>query len=700
VDVPTAAKRQRSPNPVLNWVVVACLLALILLAVLRSHLGTRLDSFTIDEPWHIVAAASYVQTGDWRLNPEHPPLTKLWVGLFMPDSTLRLPPLPTLVDKVQERDFVERVTYLENDAVTLQQRARLAMWLLNGSLLLASGLLGWRLFGPVASGALLALVALEPTLSAHMPLVMTDLPLALTLTLAALCAGGLAYRWRWGWALLTGLAMGLALASKHSAPAGLLGVGMGLMLVLLWQARRVAWHASVQRVAQLSVVGVVAVAVLWAHYGFRFHTSPDGSDPLNREMAAKVADLQRPLHRSLIGMADQHRLLPRPYLWGLADTVRAGVDGRGQTLYRLWGTVYREGMPWHTWPSQIVSKLPLATLTMLLLALALLARARLPTKQKLGLLMVLAMAGTHLAALSGSQGAYAGIRHALPVVMAMLLLIALGVAQVVARFRADPAPLPARAPAAVFALLLVALMAATLPEPRLYEFHNRLAGGSEDAWRNFANESLHLDQRFHETRRFYDEVIAHDDLPFFGARSRQAEAVGMRSRYWVQSLEDENVDGVFEGYFLETMGSMNPMPDFDWDPVTFYADTEQVFRAGFAQIRKGRVVDPRTRARGIAARLRDYIYRDSGDDWAMVARRSEEVLQVDPYVLPLYIELGNAYLRLGERDSALTAYQALVDQTLTPLDPAILSRVREHIATIRISGSLSAVAPLRNPWME
>jgi len=53
---------------------------LLVLAVFRSHLGTRLDSFTVDEPYHIVAGTSYVRTGDFRLNPEHPPLMKLWLG--------------------------------------------------------------------------------------------------------------------------------------------------------------------------------------------------------------------------------------------------------------------------------------------------------------------------------------------------------------------------------------------------------------------------------------------------------------------------------------------------------------------------------------------------------------------------------------------------------------------------------------------
>jgi GNAT superfamily N-acetyltransferase len=683
-----------------RWLMPALLIALVLLAVLRSHMGTKLDSFTIDEPWHIVAGASYLRTGDWRLNPEHPPLTKLWVGAFMPASLLAIGPLEPLIDKVQEREFVESTVYLDNDALAVQKRARLAMWAFNGLLLFLLGLLAWRIFGPVAGVALVSLVALEPTLSAHMPLVMTDLPLGLTLMLAACCAGLLASDWRWRSMLLTGLAMGLALATKHSALAGLATLGLGLVLVVIWQARKTGWRTSLKRLGQLVIVVLLAVAVLWAHYGMRFHTSPDGSDPLNREISAKIEDLHRPLLRNLLSRADQFRLLPRPYLWGLADTLRAGVEGRGQVSHLLWGRQYNDQHPWHIWPSQIVSKLPLATLLMVALALVVLLRGRLERTERLCLLMVMVMAGGHFAALAGSQGAYAGIRHALPVVFALLLVIALALRQLLTELRQPNTTRLVQFTAASFAVLLAVLLAATLPEPRLYEFHNRLAGGSENAWRNFSNESVSLGQRFHEIRAFHDEVIIGGDSPFFGGRSRQTEGAGLRNRYWVESLDDDNVEGIFEGYFLVSMASLVPWPIYDWDPETFYAETEEVFRAGHMHVRKGRVVDPRARANGIAARLFDYIYRDNGDDWAMVARRGTEVLAVNPRMVAGYIELGNAHIRLGQRDEALAAYQGLVDQTLVPIDPAIVDSVRRQIERIEASPTLNGITTMRQPFME
>lgn len=314
--------------------------------------------------------------------------------------------------------------------------------------------------------------------------------------------------------------------------------------------------------------------------------------------------------------------------------------------------------------------------------------------------MVMVMAVGHFVALAGSQGAYAGIRHALPVVLALLLLIALALGQVVTALRARAPTRPARWAAAAFAVLLAALLVATLPEPRLYEFHNRLAGGSANAWRHFANESVDLGLRFHEIRAFHDEVVVAGDLPFYGSRSRQTEGAGLRIRNLVESLDDDNVDGVYDGYFLIRMSALVPWPAFDWDPDTFYAETEEVFRAGHMQVRKGRIRDPRARANSIAGRLFDYIYRDDGDDWAMVIRRGTEVLAVNPRLVAGHIEIGNAHVRLGQREGALAAYQTFVDQTLVPMDPDFVEQVRQQIARIQARDTLDGIAPMRQPFLE
>ena len=61
MDAGDARGRMPQAHRGLSWLL---LVLLALLAVGRSALGTRLDSFTVDEPWHIVAGTAYVRGGD------------------------------------------------------------------------------------------------------------------------------------------------------------------------------------------------------------------------------------------------------------------------------------------------------------------------------------------------------------------------------------------------------------------------------------------------------------------------------------------------------------------------------------------------------------------------------------------------------------------------------------------------------------
>jgi hypothetical protein len=65
------------------------LVLLVAAAIVRSAIATQLDGFTIDEAYHVAAGVYYVRLGDFRVNPEHPPLVKLWVGSFIAPTGFR-----------------------------------------------------------------------------------------------------------------------------------------------------------------------------------------------------------------------------------------------------------------------------------------------------------------------------------------------------------------------------------------------------------------------------------------------------------------------------------------------------------------------------------------------------------------------------------------------------------------------------------
>src|SRR5258708_34766324 len=82
------------------------LFGLIGCAVLRSSIATRLDSFTIDEGYHIGAGVAYIQNGVFRLNPQHPPALNMWPGAFVASLGFRLSPYRTFQDKSYKPRFV------------------------------------------------------------------------------------------------------------------------------------------------------------------------------------------------------------------------------------------------------------------------------------------------------------------------------------------------------------------------------------------------------------------------------------------------------------------------------------------------------------------------------------------------------------------------------------------------------------------
>ena len=68
--------------PKINRALTALFVGLLLTAMLlQAVLSMRLLSATTDETAHLPSGYSYLETGDLRLNPQHPPLIKLLAAL-------------------------------------------------------------------------------------------------------------------------------------------------------------------------------------------------------------------------------------------------------------------------------------------------------------------------------------------------------------------------------------------------------------------------------------------------------------------------------------------------------------------------------------------------------------------------------------------------------------------------------------------
>lgn len=235
-----ASSQTPTPSSAVRRYFLLIVALIIVCGIARSRWATALDGFTFDEAYHIAAGATYLRLHDFRVNPEHPPLVKFVAGLAVPSSVLHLSKFHRFIGKEQEREYAETAVYLDSDPRVIQHRARVAMFAFHALLLLILAVLLKRLFNPGIALAALCLILLYPTVAAHLPVVMTDLPLALLGAISVASATLVLRDGRWPDAIFLGLAAALTLGTKHSALLVILPIVLGspLYVVYLMALRR------------------------------------------------------------------------------------------------------------------------------------------------------------------------------------------------------------------------------------------------------------------------------------------------------------------------------------------------------------------------------------------------------------------------------------------------------------------------------
>jgi len=263
----------------------------------------------------------------------------------------------------------------------------------------------------------------DPTVAAHLPVVMTDLPVALLSATAVVLATRAFSSWSWPDLALCSAALGLALGTKHSAPSFYIFVALtGGVLAIFVPVTR-AWDTRLLRFGKLFCVLLAAVVILWSLYFFRFRESSTDNEAFNRPLAAKTGDVSSPAYQFVLTQMAAAHLVPRAYIWGFADTVHAGLEGRAfQQL--AFGHLYYARAPWYFFPGVVAVKLPIGLILLALSGLFLFLTGRFPRHWNLPAAVLLT--GLFCFFLVLRHGAtYAGVRHALPAVPFLAILAGL-----------------------------------------------------------------------------------------------------------------------------------------------------------------------------------------------------------------------------------------------------------------------------------
>ncbi|MCY7347777.1 MAG: phospholipid carrier-dependent glycosyltransferase [Pyrinomonadaceae bacterium] len=663
------------------------LFALIICAVLRSNIATRSDSFTFDEAYHIGAGAAYVKTGDFRLNPEHPPLVKLWTGVFVAD-VYQMSPYRVTQDKNDERKFVEEDVYNNNDPELIQSRSRAAMFALNGLLLFLFALAARRVFGDVIALAATAYLAIDPTVAAHLPVVMTDLPVALASATAVLLAVQAFRTWRAVDLIFATLALGLALSTKHSAVITMIAVALIGIVMAIFLAKDAKILLRLRRLGLVAAVLIGAVIVLWSFYLFRFSESPNTSEEqFNRPLTEKISDVKSPIYRAGLNIMAKGRLFPRAYTWGMADTIRAGAEGRVANVFAF-GNLYYGKAPLYYFPGVIAAKLPLGLLLLTLIGAVFLIVRRIPQEFIAPLLGVIGLSVLFLIVLAKGS-TYAGIRHALPVVPPLYLLASLTIYKVV-----ESKSYLLRG--AVVISVIAALVSA-IPVMRPWEYYNETFGGAANGYRYFSDEGVDLGQRTKELVEYYNENLKPaGEVPYvdyFAAdvemRSRGLDWVGNNPERDGEKMDTEVRSGTF------ILGATAFTPKL-WGDNKGFREASPIARFGNLFVFRGTFNTPGTKANALYYRAIGKIYTAKPETEEAIMLLSEAVA-LEPKAFFVALELGNQYLKIGNREEALRAYRIAKENA--PVSDDISEMLARQIERIETE-PLEQIQPLRNPGIE
>jgi tetratricopeptide (TPR) repeat protein len=479
---------------------VLFLFAILFTVLEMGSIASR--SATWDEPVHLTAGYLALTQRDYRLDPTHPPLLRMWAALPLAFMDVA-PPDSAAIDGstpdawlgqayIASHDFL----YRRNDADRLLNRARLMVIALGVALgcLLFVWIDAWLGFVP----ALLALAfyIFEPNLLAHASLVTTDFGVTLFIFAASYLL------WRTcrtpaSLGSVAGLTVCVALASVSKSSGLLLAGVVPLILAIEVVRGTVAWRRATG-ILLLTAIG--SVAMIWAVYGFRYAPSDTPGWIFSTQTLEVVQDHARPL-AAIAGWIDAHHLLPNAFtqgvLYGQATADDLPAYFNGEYSHEGW---------WYYFPSAFALKTPSALLVLVAIGLVTIVRRRREWPHAVFLLIPPAL----FFVVAVASGINVGVRHILPIYPFAIAIAACGANELLA-WR------PAVRRSATVALAALWLFAFVAVYPNTLTFFSLFAGGPSNGLRYLADSNLDWGQHLKQLAAWLrTQNVAHVNLAYFG----------------------------------------------------------------------------------------------------------------------------------------------------------------------------------------
>ena len=484
------------------------------------------NSAIVDEVAHIPSAYSYVHYGDYRLNPEHPPLIKDLAGIPLQFMHLKFPdnePAWTTDANGQWESGWNFIYHEGNDADAILFWSRLPI------LLLAIAF-GWFLYvfcrkrwGTGVALLTLFFYAFSPNLLAHSALVTTDLGASVFIFLGLVTFAYYAEKPSFGRLMLMSVGLAGAQLAKFSAFL-LYPFLLVCAFVLVWIAKDPKTVGARMKTYVLGLIGSSVLSMLWVWIFYIPNTFNMPIAVQNRLIEASLPTGSAHAFGQILMRINGLPLMKAlaQYLLGLT-MVFDRVSGGNVTYFN--GMVTNQSFHGY-FPELFVFKTQIALLILIVVPLVLLVLRLFKVKNPFE--RVIENARTHM--LEWTLGGFAvfyfvvsvagnlnlGIRHILPVYIPLFVIVAV---VTVKRLRALQATHWRKLSAAVFALLLVWYAGSTLSQhPNYLSYFNELIGGPQNADKYFSDSSVDWGQDLKRLKTYVADhpQINHIAIDYFG----------------------------------------------------------------------------------------------------------------------------------------------------------------------------------------
>lgn len=493
----------------------------MLAAMFGLSLGAMMgDSAIVDEVAHIPSAYSYLHYGDYRLNPEHPPLIKDLAGLPLQFMNLKFPDenaaWTTDVNGQWETGWTF-LYHIGNNPEAILFWARLPILLLAIAFGVVLYRFCWKRWGKAVALLALFFYAFSPNLIAHAHYVTTDLGASVFIFLALVAFVRFTEQSTRYNLFLLALALAAAQLAKFSAVLLFPFLGVASLLLVVLGEGRVKWKSRFATLTGgLILASLLSVLLVWVAYVPHTVNMPqDVQDRLIR--GALYAPNTIPIVNVLTSINDLPIFKPlAQYILGITMVFTRVSDGN---LTYLNGQISNQSFHLY-FPELFVFKTQIAFLILSLAGLA--SGAWLLWRHPSHSVFLALKSSWARHQMEWTLGAFAvfyfavsvvgnlnlGIRHILPIYIPLFVIVAISTVKLLRRL-SESVRWKIPSAVALGGLLLWYGVSAAVTYPSFTSYFNEFTGGSNGAGGYFSDSSVDWGQ---DLLRLKNYVAAHPEI--------------------------------------------------------------------------------------------------------------------------------------------------------------------------------------------